>query len=170
MTVHLWLVTKGETNWMQQLVILLVINCSTYFGRLYAHYQEVRLRFHCLWLLATYSTQCTQIASRLSNITTVTIGQKTTGIENAVWPPDDGRKDARNMLRNNWLSIKSLILKFLSPTNAPLYYTYKMLKCTLKISHDCSYTFRSIWTIIREPMLNLAKVTILCWYSVKIRR
>jgi hypothetical protein len=28
---------------------------------------------------------------------------------NAVWPPDDGRKDARNMLRNNWLPIKSLI-------------------------------------------------------------
>ena len=27
---------------------------------------------------------------------------------NAVWPPDDGRKDARNMLRNNWLPIKSL--------------------------------------------------------------
>jgi hypothetical protein len=31
---------------MQQLVILLVINCSsTCFGRLYAHHQEVRLRF-----------------------------------------------------------------------------------------------------------------------------
>ena len=42
--------------------------------------------------------------------------------------------------------------KFLSPTNAPLYYTYKMLKYTVKISHDCSYMFRSIWTIIREPM------------------
>jgi len=31
---------------MQQLVILLIINCSwTCFGRLYAHHQEVRLRF-----------------------------------------------------------------------------------------------------------------------------
>jgi hypothetical protein len=31
---------------MQQLVILLVINCSsTCFRRLYAHHQEVRLRF-----------------------------------------------------------------------------------------------------------------------------
>jgi hypothetical protein len=30
--------------------------------------------------------------------------------ENAVWPPEDGRKDARNMLRNNWLTIKSLIV------------------------------------------------------------
>ena len=61
-------------------------------------------------------------------------------------------------------------LMFLSPTNASLCYTYKMLKCTVKISHDCSYMFRSIWTIIREPMPNLAKVTILCRYSVKIRR
>jgi hypothetical protein len=52
-------------------------------------------------------------------------------------------------------------LKFLSPTTAPLYYTYKMLKCTVKISHDCSYMFRSRWTIIREPMPNLAKVTVL---------
>ena len=29
---------------------------------------------------------------------------------NAVWPPVDGRKDARNMLRNNWLPVKSLIV------------------------------------------------------------
>jgi hypothetical protein len=36
-----------------------------------------------------------------------------------------------------------ITLKFLSPTNAPLYYTYKMLKYTVKVSHDCSYMFRS---------------------------
>ena len=59
---------------------------------------------------------------------------------------------------------------FLLPKNALLYYTYKMLKYTVKISHDCSYMFRSIWTIIREPMPNLAKVTILYRYSVNIRR
>jgi hypothetical protein len=64
----------------------------------------------------------------------------------------------------------SLYPNFLSPTNAPLYYTYKMLKYTIKIYHDCYYMFRSIWTIIREPMPNLAKITILCRYSVKIRR
>ena len=34
-----------------------------------------------------------------------------------------------------------------------------MLKYTVKISHDCSYMFRSIWTIIRELMPNLARVT-----------
>ena len=59
-------------------------------------------------------------------------------------------------------SKQSLGLMFLSPTNALLYYMYKMLKYTVKISHDCSYMFRSIWTIIREPMPNLAKVTVLC--------
>jgi hypothetical protein len=58
-----------------------------------------------------------------------------------------------------------ITLKFLSPTNAPLYYTYKMLKYTVKISHDCYYMFRPIWTIIREPMLNLVKVTILCIFT-----
>jgi len=58
---------------------------------------------------ATYSTQRTQLASQLSNITTVTTGQITIYSENAVWPPEDGCKDARNMLRNKWLTIKSLI-------------------------------------------------------------
>jgi hypothetical protein len=78
---------------MEQLVILLVINCSsTCFGRLYACRQEGRLRCDvgesggklcgvgCL-TQATYSTQCTQLASRLSNITIVTSGQKTIGSE-----------------------------------------------------------------------------------------
>jgi len=60
------------------------------------------------------------------------------------------------------ICLKSLLaFKFLSPTNAPLYYTYKMLKYTVKISHDRSYMSRSTWTIVREPMPNLAKVTIL---------
>jgi hypothetical protein len=45
-----------------------------------------------------------------------------------------------------------------------------MLKYTVKISHDRSYMFRADWTIIREPMQNLAKVTVLWRYSVKIRR
>ena len=57
---------------MQQLVILSVISCSsTCFGRLYTHHQEV----------ATYSTRCTQLAIRLSNITTATTGQKIIGSE-----------------------------------------------------------------------------------------
>jgi len=84
---------------MQQLVILLVITCSsTRFGRLYADHQEVRLNFtvygflsccsccdvggsdgkHCV---ESYSTQCTHLATQLSNITTATRGQKTIGSE-----------------------------------------------------------------------------------------
>ena len=58
-------------------------------------------------------------------------------------------------------TVPLITLKFLSQKNAPLYYTYKMLKFTVKISHDCSYMFRCTWTTIREPMPNLAKVTIL---------
>ena len=130
---------------MQHLVILLLISYfSTCFGHLYTHPQEVRLRFHCIWLSVLlwmlwcwrvgWQAVCTvwsrlldslhmvicpvvtvvmlesQLASRLSNITTVTTGQITICSENAVWPPEDGRKDARNMLRNNWLTIKSLIV------------------------------------------------------------
>ena len=52
-------------------------------------------------------------------------------------------------------------LKFLSPTNAPLNYTCKILKYTARLSHYCSYMFRPTCTIIREPMPNLAKVTVL---------
>ena len=63
----------------------------------------------CL-IQATYPRQCTQLASRLFNIITVTTGQINVCSENTVWPPEDGRKDARNMLRNNWLTIKSLIV------------------------------------------------------------
>jgi hypothetical protein len=45
-TVDILFVNKGETNYMQQLVILLLLSCSsTCFGRLYVHHQEVRLRF-----------------------------------------------------------------------------------------------------------------------------
>ena len=36
-----------------------------------------------------------------------------------------------------------ITLKFLSPTNAPLYYTYKMLKYTARPSPDRSYMLRS---------------------------
>ena len=62
-------------------------------GRLYVHHQEVILRFIAYGFVscssccdigesvATYSTQCTRLATRLSNITTVTTGQKTTGSE-----------------------------------------------------------------------------------------
>jgi len=44
--------------------------------------------------------------------------------------PDDGLHGPKHV---------GVTLKFLSPTNAPLFYTYKMLKYTVKISHDCSY-------------------------------
>ena len=45
------LVNKGETNQMQQLVILLVINCSsTCFGAPLRPSSGGQTAFHCLWL------------------------------------------------------------------------------------------------------------------------
>jgi hypothetical protein len=85
--------------------MLLVINCSlACFGRLYAHHQEVRLRFTAYGVLsccsccdvgesgekqcalcavgqATYTTQYTQLITRPSNITTATAVQNTIGSE-----------------------------------------------------------------------------------------
>ena len=124
---------------MQQLVILLVINCSsTCFGRLYAHHQEVRLRYTaygylyccnccdvretCGQMCALYGGGCLSSVKQptphsahslpADSPTSQQLQQdkKNIGSENAVWPPDDGRKDARNMLRNNWLPIKLLIV------------------------------------------------------------
>ena len=93
---------------MQQLVILLLINFPRHGSGIFT---PIIRRSDCgVGCFATYPTQCTQLASRLSNITTVTTGQINICSENAVCPPEDGRKDARNMLRNNWLTIKSLIV------------------------------------------------------------
>jgi len=129
--------------------LLLINSISTCFGHLYAHRQEVQLRstaYSCLSccscceagesvgkmcaLCGEFSTQCTHLANRPSNITTATTGQTTIGSGtqscnilhtvhtscqptlqhhnsynrtdnyrqwNAVGPPDDGHKDARNM-------------------------------------------------------------------------
>jgi hypothetical protein len=105
---------------MQQLVILLVINCSsTYFGRLYAHHQEVRLRFTVYGVL--FCCSCCDVGESgdklcaLCRVGCLTLQHHNSYNRtehyrqwNAVWLPDNGRKDARNMLRNNWLPIKSL--------------------------------------------------------------
>ena len=118
---------------MQQLVIWLVIDCSsTFFGRLYAHHQEVRLHFTaygvlsccsccdvgesgdklcalcaCSNLLHTVHTACHPTLQHHNNYNRTENHRQW----NAVWPPDDGPKDTRNMLRNNWLPIKSLIVE-----------------------------------------------------------
>jgi hypothetical protein len=107
---------------MQQLVILLVINCSsTCFGRLYAHHQEVRLRFTAYGYLSCCN--CCDVEESgcklcaLCGVGCLTLQHHNSYNRtenhrqwNAIWPPDDGRKDARNMLRNNWLPIKQLIV------------------------------------------------------------
>ena len=76
---------------MQQLVILLVITCSS----------------TCFWTIAScVHTTCIQTLQHHNSYNRTENHRQW----NAVWPPHDGRKDARNMLRNNWLPIKSLIV------------------------------------------------------------
>jgi len=61
-----------------------------------------------------------------------------------------------------------LYTKILFTSKCTLLLIHKMLKCTVKISHVCSYIFRSNWTILSELMLSPAKATILWNWSVKI--
>ena len=99
---------------------LFVITCSsTCFGRLYAHHQEVRLRFTAYGFLFCCSC-CDAWSNFLHTVhpschPTLQHHNSYNRTENhrhwnAVWPPDDGRKDARNMLRNNWLQINHYLL------------------------------------------------------------
>jgi hypothetical protein len=118
--------------------LLAINNSSTCFGRLYSHHQNSRLRVTAydflfwLWLSwesvgetsaedvawiqsvvcsqATSSAQCTHLATRLSGITTATTRTGNHQQWHAVCSPDDGRKDARNMLRNNWSPINRHLL------------------------------------------------------------
>jgi len=95
-------------------VILLVINCSsTYFERIYAHHQEVRLRYTAYGFLSCCSRyDAGESSGKLCALWGGSClhhnSYKSTGNNrqwNAVWPPDDGLKDSWNMLRNNWLPI-----------------------------------------------------------------
>jgi hypothetical protein len=59
---------------------------------------------------ATSSSQCTHLATQLSGTTTATARTDKHKQWHAVCSPDDGRKNARNMLRNNWLPINHYLL------------------------------------------------------------
>jgi hypothetical protein len=60
---------------------------------------------------ATCSTRWTHLAIRLSGSTTSPVRTENHRQWHAVCSPDDGRKDARNMLRNNWLPINHYLLR-----------------------------------------------------------
>jgi hypothetical protein len=98
---------------MQQLVILLLINCSsTCFRHLYAHHQEVRLHFTASGFLSCCSCcdveesgckLCAHSAHSLCPSSTRPQPAQT-GVTACVCKqscsPDDGHNDARNMLLN----------------------------------------------------------------------
>ena len=103
--------------------------------------------------LATYPTPCKQLASRLSNITTVTTRQITICSENAFWPPEDGRKDARNMLRNNWLTIKSLIVA------SSWSHIYLLIKDARSLKHKVSNIYLLSWqSVIYKHEIYILKI------------
>jgi hypothetical protein len=135
----------GETAFSLPMVFCPVVNfCDV--GE-----SAARLRALCG---VVYSTQRTQPASRLSNITTVTTGQKTIGSENAVSATEDGRKDARNMLRNNWLPIKSLIIA------SSVSHLYLLIKDARSFEHKVILSFHL-------PQYPINTNTVTDWKNVK---
>jgi hypothetical protein len=74
----------------------------------------------CLWfpvlamvvvVQATSSEHCTHLATWLSRTTTTIARTGNHRQWHTVCSPDDGRKDAWNMLRNNWLTINHHLLQ-----------------------------------------------------------
>jgi hypothetical protein len=85
-----------------------------------------RTAFHCLWFSVLFIVvmlesrvvrfvHCDEDAAWLSSITTINRTENHRQW-NSVRPPDDGRKDARNMLRNNWLRINDYLLHLIGLT------------------------------------------------------
>ena len=72
---------------------------------------------------------------------------------NAVWPTDDGRKDARNMLRNNWLPINHYLLHLVG---LAIFYLSKMHGYSNIKFNSVSYTkppaaslnFQNCWLLL----------------------
>jgi len=79
----------------------------------------------------------TQYNSICHNTTLPFSGQKTMGSETQFCFTDDGRKDARNMLRNNWLPINHYLLHLVGLAFICWH------KCSLNLSG--SFDFRPLW-------------------------
>ena len=71
---------------------------------------------HILLAQATFSTQYTHLANRLSSITTAHNRTDNYRQWNAVGSPDDGHKDAWNILRHCWLPINHYLLHLVGLT------------------------------------------------------
>ena len=104
MTVHLLKVNEGENQLDATSSDLLAISYSSIcFGRLYAHRQE-RTACYCLrFPVLVVRDVCTSEHISLPDspeLQQLQPGQETIG-SNTQFCPDDGRKGARNMLRNN---------------------------------------------------------------------
>jgi hypothetical protein len=94
---------------------------------------------------------------------------------NAVWPPDDGRKDVWNMLRNNWLTIKSLIVA------SSLSRLYLLIKDARSFEQKENVTRDYLLYLrlrirfqqkrnIKKEMKYEEKLKILSWYALKFKK
>jgi hypothetical protein len=96
----------------------------------------------------------------------------------AVWPPDDGRKNAGNMLRNNWLLIKSLIVASSWSCLYLLIYTFSCLareyfgfsyKPFIEIREDKTLVYSTLLsTRLRSQPHNVYKCVY--WQKLKMQK
>jgi len=81
---------------------------------------------------------------------------------NAVWPPDDERKDARNMVRNSWLPINDYLLHLVGLT---FIYLSKMHgHSNIKFSYKSLYSILSN-SLQRIVVFNLYNNFLLKFYT-----
>jgi hypothetical protein len=99
----------------------------------------------CCACQATSSTRCTHLGTRLSG--TITIIDRTGNHRqwHAVCSPDDGRKDTRNVLRNNWLPLNHYLLHLVG-----LAFIYKLFSSVEEDLSGCSEDHKEHTKSLRE--------------------
>ena len=103
---------------------------------------------------ATSSAQCTHLATRLSGTTTATARTENHRQWHAVCSPDDGRKDARNMLRNNWLQINHYLLHLVGLAFILLSKMRGHLSIKYKINQQMCLIKYNSWQVSKLPHIS----------------
>ena len=93
---------------------------------------------------ATSSAQCTHLATRLSGTMTATTRTGNHRQWHAVCSPDDGRKDARNMLRNYWLPVNHYLLHLVGLAFICIYFAF-FKHCFTNIKLTNSHPHMRLW-------------------------
>jgi len=93
------------------------------------------------------SSQCTHLATRLPGTTTVTTRTEHHRPWHAVCSPDDGRKDAWNMLRNSWLPINRHLLHLVGLAFICTSDTVLHIKCNFVMLVSVNFMFPSSYKL-----------------------